>query len=109
VANVLAWALSARALHRQGHTTGAAEWSQRRLQLLLSAGYVAGCAWRSAVPVYDVPRLCLVDSWASSAIVGRSVTVAELCFARRRATHRVAGRRQHAGAAASRAIVLIAG
>ena len=81
-ANVLAWALSARALHRQGRTTGAAEWSQRRLQLLLSAGYVAGCAWRSAVPVYDVPRLCLVDSWASSVIVGRSVaTVAELCFA----------------------------
>jgi hypothetical protein len=32
-------------------------------------------------PVYDVPRLCLHDSWLSSVIVGRSVaTVAELCF-----------------------------
>jgi hypothetical protein len=33
-------------------------------------------------PVYDVGRLCLVDSWWSSVVVGRSVaTVAELCFA----------------------------
>jgi hypothetical protein len=34
------------------------------------------------MPVYDVPRLVLVDSFWSSVIVGRSVaTVAELCFA----------------------------
>jgi hypothetical protein len=47
----------------------------------LSAGYVLGCAYRSAFPVYDVQRLCLFDSWMSSVIVGRSVaTVAELCF-----------------------------
>src|ERR1700682_4825928 len=53
----------------------------RRLQLLLSAGYVFGCAFRSAFPVYDVPRFCLFDSWLCSVIVGRSVaTVAELCF-----------------------------
>jgi hypothetical protein len=56
-------------------------WLSRRAQLLLSAGYVLGCAWRSWLPVYDVPRLVLVDSWWSSVIVGRSVaTVAELCF-----------------------------
>jgi hypothetical protein len=54
----------------------------RKLQLLLSAGYVFGCAFRSFVPVFDVPRLCLFDSWLSSVIVGRSVaTLAELCFA----------------------------
>ncbi len=53
-----------------------------RLQMLLSAGYVLGCAYRSVFPVYDVQRLCLVDSWLSSVIVGRSVaTFAELCFA----------------------------
>jgi hypothetical protein len=49
---------------------------------MLSAGYVFGCAFRSALPVYDVPRICLVDSWLCSVIVGRLVaTFAELCFA----------------------------
>ncbi len=53
-----------------------------QLQLLLSAGYVLGCAYRSAFPVFDVQRLCLVDSWLSSVSIGRSVaTTAELCFA----------------------------
>jgi hypothetical protein len=56
-------------------------YASRKLQLLLSAGYVLGCAYRSALPVFDVQRICLVDSWLSSVIVGRSVaTVAELCF-----------------------------
>lgn len=80
--NVLAWAWSARALRRNVGSIDAEEAAFRRLQLLLSAGYVAGCAWRSVVPVYDVPRLCLIDSWVSSVAIGRSVaTVAELCFA----------------------------
>src|SRR5262249_49070162 len=58
------------------------EYDLRRLQLLLSAGYVLGCAYRSALPVFDVPRLCLFDTWLSSVVVGRSVaTFAELCFA----------------------------
>src|SRR6516162_6564281 len=48
----------------------------------LSAGYVAGCAFRSFLPVIDIPRIVLVDSRLSSVLVGRSVaTVAELCFA----------------------------
>jgi hypothetical protein len=48
----------------------------------LSAAYVLGCAYRSALPVFDIPRIVLVDSWLSSVVVGRSVaTVAELCFA----------------------------
>jgi hypothetical protein len=52
------------------------------LQLLLSAAYVLGCAFRCAMPVFDIPRLVLVDSRVSSVLVGRSVaTVAELCFA----------------------------
>ncbi len=78
--NLLAWALSVLLLHRQH--AGRDGWPWRRWQLLLSAGYVAGCAWRSAVPVFDVPRLVMLDSFASSVLVGRSVaTVAELCFA----------------------------
>ncbi len=63
------------------------------LQLLLSAVYVAGCAYRSFLPVVDIPRLVLVDSRLSSVLVGRSVaTVAELCFAAQWALllHRVA-------------------
>jgi len=43
---------------------------------------VAGCAFRSVLPVIDIPRLVLIDSRLSSVLVGRSVaTVAELSFA----------------------------
>lgn len=59
-----------------------ATYTARRLQLLLCAGYVVGCAFRSALLVFDIPRLVLTDSWISSVAVGRSVaTVAELSFA----------------------------
>ncbi len=80
--NILAWSLSATALeHRRGHLS-ADVFAARRVQLLLSAGYVFGCAFRSVLPVYDVQRMCLFDSWLSSVVVGRSVaTFAELCFA----------------------------
>ena len=79
--NVLVWALSALALRRRQAALPAEVFAMRRAQVLLSAGYVFGCAFRCALPVYDVPRLCLVDSWLSSVLVGRSVaTLAELCF-----------------------------
>jgi hypothetical protein len=49
--------------------------------LLLCAGYVFGCAFRSFLPRADVQRICLFDTWLSSVVVGRSVaTVAEVCF-----------------------------
>ena len=80
--NVVAWLVSAAVLRRRRGVLHPDAWTTGRLQLLLSAGYVLGCAYRSALPVYDVQRLCLVDSWLSSVIVGRSVaTLAELCFA----------------------------
>ncbi len=80
-ANVLAWALSALRVEARGPDLGERTYTAGRLQLLLSAGYVFGCAFRSALPVYDVPRIGLVDTWLSSVVVGRSVaTVAELCF-----------------------------
>jgi len=51
-------------------------------QILLSSGYVFGCAFRSVMPRADVQRICLIDSWFSNVLVGRCVaTVAELCFA----------------------------
>jgi hypothetical protein len=80
--NILAWTLSAAALERRQASLTPEDYYARRLQLLLSAGYVLGCAYRSALPVYDVPRVVLFDTWLSSVIVGRSVaTFAELCFA----------------------------
>jgi hypothetical protein len=82
VLNVLAWCATAALLRRREARAAPALGTGARLQLLLSAGYVAGCAYRSVLPVFDVRRLCLIDSWWSSVIVGRSVaTLAELCFA----------------------------
>jgi hypothetical protein len=80
--NVLAWLASASSVKRLRGRVDMQVHGMRRLQLILSAGYVAGCAYRSVWPVFDVQRLCLFDHWTSSVLVGRSVaTVAELCFA----------------------------
>ncbi len=79
--NIALWCRTARwTANAPGASDAEASW--RRAQLLLSAVYVLGCAYRSAFPVFDVPRQTLFDSPLSSAFVGRSVaTVAELCFA----------------------------
>ncbi len=80
--NILAWSLSAAAHRRRRARLGADAHAVRRFLLLLSGGYALGCAFRSVLPVFDVPRLCLFDSWLCSVFVGRSVaTFAELCFA----------------------------
>jgi hypothetical protein len=81
VLNLTLWSLSAFAVIR-GHAGIDGSDALSRVQLLLSAVYVVGCAFRSILPVYDIPRIVLVDSRLSSVAVGRSVaTVAELCFA----------------------------
>jgi hypothetical protein len=79
--NVVLWSLSAFTVtHTQA--VNHAEAAAGHLQLLLCAAYVFGCAYRSVLPVYDIPRVVLVDSRLSSVIIGRSVaTIAELCFA----------------------------
>jgi hypothetical protein len=70
--NITAWTFAAGSDNRD----------QASWQLVLSGIYVFGCAFRSVFPVYDIPRLCLVDSWASSVLLGRSIaTLAELAFA----------------------------
>ena len=82
VINIMAWLHAAATLRRRQAGPYAGAFTASRLQLVLSGVYVAGCAFRSFLPVYDVPRLCLVDSWLSSVLVGRSVaTLAEVCFA----------------------------
>jgi hypothetical protein len=76
-ANIAIWV----ALYRRFGEQRAAS-SEIGLMLLLCAGYVFGCAFRSILPRADVQRICLFDTWLLSVVVGRSVaTVAELCFA----------------------------
>lgn len=79
-ANLVAWTVSTAWLHR--NRPDGTTWPHQRLQLLLSALYVLGCGYRSLLPVFDVPRVVMVDSFASSVLVGRTVaTLAELSFA----------------------------
>lgn len=78
--NLAVWTASTAWLHR--HRPEGSTWPHQRLQCLLSALYVLGCGYRSVLPVFDVPRMVMVDSWASSVLVGRTVaTIAELSFA----------------------------
>ena len=81
VLNVALWSLAAAAVMRE-QASSAVDTGAAYAQLMLSAVYVAGCAYRSFLPVIDIPRIVLVDSRLSSVLIGRSVaTVAELCFA----------------------------
>lgn len=80
-ANILAWSFSRKALNRHRGVLPSECYAACRWQLYLSAVYVFGCAFRSVLPVFDVPRIVLFNTWLSSVIVGRSVaTLAELCF-----------------------------
>lgn len=113
--NILAWSQSAAALVRRSAVLSSEVLAARRLQLLLSAGYVLGCAFRSVFPVFDVPRLALFDTWLSSVAVGRSVaTFAELCFAAQWAlllheyAHAARSRLGKAAAAAAVPLIVVA-
>lgn len=76
------WSLAAAAVTREHGSIPGETPTECYIPLLLSAGYVAGCGFRSFLPVIDIPRIVLIDSRLSSVLVGRSVaTVAELCFA----------------------------
>jgi hypothetical protein len=91
--NITLWSLSAFAVTGAHTRNLGAPGATAYGQLLLSAVYVAGCAYRCFLPVVDIPRVVLVDSRLSSVLVGRSVaTVAELCFAAQWALllHRIA-------------------
>ena len=81
VLNVSIWCATAYSLRRRRDTLPAEIHRIRLIQLGLSAAYVLGCGFRSVLPVYDVPRVVMLDTWLSSVAMGRSVaTVAELCF-----------------------------
>jgi len=72
VLNVALWSLAATAVTRE-QTSISVDIDAAYMQLLLSAVYVAGCAYRSFLPVIDIPRIVLVDSQLSSVLIGRSV------------------------------------
>jgi len=80
--NIVAWSLTANAVARRQTAMPVDAFARCKVQLALSGVYVVGCAFRSVLPVYDIPRLGLFDTFLSSVIVGRSVaTIAELSFA----------------------------
>ena len=80
--NVAAWCFSAWLLRYRAVQLPPEIYATRRLLLVLAAIYVAGCGFRSVLPMVDVPRICLHDTWISRIAVGRAVaTVAELAFA----------------------------
>jgi len=79
--NVIAWAFAAATLRRNKAVMSSEAYRACQCQLALSAIYVFGCAFRSVLPVFDIPRLSLFDVWFSSAFIGRTVaTAAELAF-----------------------------
>ncbi len=80
--NVAMWSRTALHLGRRRSTEPVDLLAASRMQLMLSGVYVFGCAFRSVLPAYDIPRICLFDTWLADVVVGRSVaTVAELAFA----------------------------
>src|SRR5437870_13727531 len=79
--NIAAWFALYHHL-QQPQTSALGNASGTSSMLVLCAGYVFGCAFRSFLPRADVQRICLFDHWLSSVTIGRSVaTVAEICFA----------------------------
>jgi len=82
VMNMAAWAGAFIGLRRRRTVMHPWAFDVRQRLAFLSAIYVLGCAFRSFLPMVDVPRICLADPVFASIAVGRSVaTFAELCFA----------------------------
>src|ERR1041385_9068897 len=81
IGNATAWLAAARRLPRRAPQLPVDVLAVRRTLLTLSAVYVAGCAFRSALPMVDVQRICLDDTVLSRIAIGRAVaTIAELAF-----------------------------
>lgn len=81
VFNIVAFVVVAMKLERRRPLMDPREYAQRRVQLMLSAVFVFGCAFRSVLPRAEGQRICLDDAWISSARIARSVaTLAELAL-----------------------------
>jgi hypothetical protein len=81
VLNIGLWSLSFRLLLRNRNKYLPDVFKGRVIIIWLSLIYVSVCAFRSFLPRIDLERLCLVDHWLSSVLIGRTITtVAEICF-----------------------------
>lgn len=81
VFNIALWLRMLAAYQRESALQGPELRRYRRRQLILSALFVFGCAFRSILPRADVQRIVLFDTWLSVVFIGRSVaTVAEMAF-----------------------------
>jgi hypothetical protein len=105
--NIARWWLARRELQAMPSSSELAR-EQRRM-LILAGAFTFVCAFRSFLPRADVQRICLVDSWFSTVLVGRFVaTIAELAFVAQVAAA-LRGAARHLGAPAiaslARAIV----
>jgi len=79
--NIALWLRMLAAYRRDSALQGAELRRYRRRQLILSALFVFGCAFRSILPRADVQRICLFDTGLSVVFIGRSVaTIAEMAF-----------------------------
>jgi hypothetical protein len=83
VANIAVWiAVATRLSRSRVHLHGEPEVHRAdRWQLVLSALFVAVCAFRSFLPRAEGQRIVLYDAWLSNAMLGRAAaTVAELAL-----------------------------
>jgi hypothetical protein len=81
VFNIAIWLRMAAQFQRERPLQGNELRRYRRRQLVLSALFVFGCAFRSIFPRADVQRICPFDIWICVVAVGRAVaTVAEMAF-----------------------------
>jgi hypothetical protein len=81
VFNMGIWTLSFRLLWRNRHEYSPDIFKGRVTLIWLSFIYVCVCAFRSFLPRIDLERICLVDHWLSSVLIGRTITtIAEICF-----------------------------
>jgi hypothetical protein len=79
VGNIAIWLVSRRRLARDRATISPTQYAEQRRLLWLAGVYTAVCAFRSFLPRADVQRICLVDTWFSTVLVGRFVaTIAEV-------------------------------
>ena len=79
--NIILWVISLLYFHRRKALNHKNVRKWRIIMLWCSGIYVAGCAFRSFLPIIDLERFCVVDSVLSNVFLGRTVaTVAELCF-----------------------------
>lgn len=81
VINIALWFYSAAKISNRKDILDPHTRKWRHALLWLSGIYVIGCAFRSFLPRIDLERICLVGTWMSSMLAGRTVaTVAEIAI-----------------------------